>query len=56
MNNYDEDEDLLNVTYYDRKAVEHWAGEEINETEINAPVKDLAELVGQPHPFCSIIT
>ena len=55
LNNYDEDDDLLNVTYYDRKAVEHWAGEEINETEINAPVKDLAELVGQPHPFAQLL-
>lgn len=55
LNDYDEDEDLLKVTYYDRKAVEHWANEVINDEHVNLPVKDLAELVGQPHPFAQLL-
>ncbi|UDI78686.1 bifunctional metallophosphatase/5'-nucleotidase [Staphylococcus taiwanensis] len=55
LSEYQEDNELLELTYYDRKAVEHWSKEIISENEFNLQVRGLEDLIGKPHPFVQLL-
>ncbi|KRG08969.1 bifunctional metallophosphatase/5'-nucleotidase [Staphylococcus sp. NAM3COL9] len=55
LNEYKEDEDLLNLTFYDRKTVEHWGKEVLNVKPISAQVNGLGDVITKPHPFTQLL-
>ncbi|PTI68194.1 5'-nucleotidase C-terminal domain-containing protein, partial [Staphylococcus succinus] len=55
LNEYKEDEALLNLTHYDRKTVEHWGKEVLTRSDIQAQVNGLADVIKQPHPFIQLL-
>src|SRR5699024_6009241 len=55
LNEYVEDEELLDLTLYDRKAVEHWGEEILNATPVRAQVNGLANVITQPHAFTQLL-
>lgn len=55
LNHYDESEQLLNLTFYDRKAVEYWSQEVICDNNLNLAVNGLQDLVSTPHPFSQLL-
>lgn len=46
---------LLKETYYDRKAIEHWADEIISNKNFNLVVNGIEELICNPHPFTQFL-
>ncbi|MDH9160915.1 MULTISPECIES: bifunctional metallophosphatase/5'-nucleotidase [Staphylococcus] len=55
LNEYKEDEALLNLTHYDRKTVEHWGKDVLTRSDIQAQVNGLADVIKQPHPFIQLL-
>jgi 2',3'-cyclic-nucleotide 2'-phosphodiesterase/3'-nucleotidase len=55
LNDYEEDEALLNETYYDRKAVEYWSEEIISAQDVDAKMNGLEDVITQPHPFTQLL-
>ncbi|WP_436863984.1 bifunctional metallophosphatase/5'-nucleotidase [Staphylococcus shinii] len=55
LNEYQEDEDLLDLTFYDRKTVEHWSKEVLTTTDIDAKVGGLTDVITKPHKFTQLL-
>ncbi|WP_436862672.1 bifunctional metallophosphatase/5'-nucleotidase [Staphylococcus caeli] len=55
LNEYEEDADLLDLTYYDRKTVEHWSEESLTTLKTEASVSGLADVIKQPHAFTQLL-
>lgn len=55
LNNYEEDATLLNLTYYDRKAVEHWGDETLTDHIQSTKIEGLDDVITQPHPFTQLL-
>lgn len=55
LNEYKEDDELLDMTYYDRKAVAHWSKEVISENNYNMQVNGLEDLLTKTHPFTQLL-
>lgn len=55
LNDYNEDEALLNETHYDRKAVEYWADEIISNNKFNLAIDSIEDIICQPHPFAQLL-
>lgn len=51
----EESESLLKLTYYDRKAVDHWAEEIITKQYLGLDVDGLEDVLCQTHPFIQLI-
>lgn len=51
LNEYEEDQELLDLTFYDRKAVAYWSQEIISDKGLMLSVNGLQDLVCQTHPF-----
>ena len=49
QNEYEEDEHLLHLTHYDRKAVEYWSTETLTNQGVNVTVDGLADVICKPH-------
>ena len=56
LNQHNEDEALLKLTYYDRKAVTHWSNEIIAETSCSLQVNSLEDMVAGSHHFTHCMT
>ncbi|AMG62768.1 MULTISPECIES: bifunctional metallophosphatase/5'-nucleotidase [Staphylococcus] len=55
LNQHNEDEALLKLTYYDRKAVTHWSNEIISETSCSLQVNSLEDMVAGSHHFTQLL-
>ncbi|EHJ08940.1 bifunctional metallophosphatase/5'-nucleotidase [Staphylococcus simiae] len=55
LNRYDESKQLLELTFYDRKAVEYWSQEVVSDDTLKLAVNGLQDLVSQPHPFSQLL-
>ena len=55
LNEYEENQELLDLTFYDRKAVAFWSQEVINNNELNLTVNGLQDLVCQNHSFSQLL-
>ncbi|HDV6058137.1 TPA: 5'-nucleotidase C-terminal domain-containing protein [Staphylococcus pseudintermedius] len=55
LTDYEEDERLLNLTYYDRKAIRNWKNEYIIAHEVDMQFDTFHELLIQPHPYIQLL-
>lgn len=55
LSDYPENEELLDITRYDRKAIEHWSKEIVSENDWGMQVNGLEDLLSRSHPFTQII-
>ena len=55
LNEYEEDQELLDLTFYDRKAVAYWSQEIISDKGLMLSVNGLQDLVCQTHPFSQLL-
>lgn len=55
LNEYKEDEALLDLTYYDRKTVEHWGKEILTNKDIDAHIDGLDDVITKPHAFTQLL-
>ncbi|MBI5975250.1 bifunctional metallophosphatase/5'-nucleotidase [Staphylococcus canis] len=55
LSQYDEQQELLDITYYDRKAIHKWKHETVSQTPINAHFDSFHELVSKQHPFIRLL-
>ncbi|WP_210125533.1 bifunctional UDP-sugar hydrolase/5'-nucleotidase [Staphylococcus sp. GDY8P85P] len=55
LSEYPEDQALLETTYYDRKALEHWSKEIVSNKKVNLEVNGLEDLLSKPHPFTQLL-
>ncbi|MEB6242255.1 bifunctional metallophosphatase/5'-nucleotidase [Staphylococcus gallinarum] len=55
LNEYEEDEHLLHLTHYDRKAVEYWSTETLTNQGVNVTVDGLADVICKPHKFTQLL-
>ncbi|NUI83082.1 bifunctional metallophosphatase/5'-nucleotidase [Staphylococcus borealis] len=55
LSEYPEDQSLLETTYYDRKALEHWSKEIVSNNKVNLDVNGLEDLLSKPHPFTQLL-
>ncbi len=55
LNEYEEDQSLLDLTHYDRKAVRSWKNESIHHHDIDMCFSHLHELLVQPHPYIQLL-
>lgn len=55
LSQYDEHEALLDMTKYDRKAVQTWKNKMINGLHLDARFTDFEELLKHPHPFIELL-
>ncbi|RIO94491.1 bifunctional metallophosphatase/5'-nucleotidase [Staphylococcus haemolyticus] len=55
LSEYPEDQALLETTYYDRKALEHWSKEIVSNNKVNLDVNGLEDLLSKPHPFTQLL-
>lgn len=55
LNAYEEDETLLDLTYFDRKAVRHWSQEYVTMNHINFSVDDFDALFKSSHAFIQLL-
>ncbi|WP_085060680.1 bifunctional metallophosphatase/5'-nucleotidase [Staphylococcus haemolyticus] len=55
LSEYPEDQELLETTYYDRKALEHWSKDIVSENKVDLQVNGLEDLLSSPHPFIQLL-
>ena len=55
LNDYHEDEQLLKETYYDRKAVKHWANSVVSNKNNGLTVQCIEDIICKPHPFTQLL-
>ncbi|MDO0995436.1 bifunctional metallophosphatase/5'-nucleotidase [Staphylococcus borealis] len=55
LSEYPEDQALLETTYYDRKALEHWSKEIVSNKKVYLEVNGLEDLLSKPHPFTQLL-
>lgn len=55
LNEYEEDQELLDLTFYDRKAVAYWSQEITSDKGLMLSVNGLQDLVCQTHPFSQLL-
>lgn len=55
LSEFPEDQELLETTYYDRKALEHWSKDIVSENKVDLQVNGLEDLLSSPHPFIQLL-
>lgn len=55
LSDYEEHPKLLEMTYYDRKAIRNWKNECITDEYIQASFDTLHEVLSKPHPFTQLL-
>lgn len=55
LGQYAEDPDLLELTHYDRKAVEYWSESVVNDGDLNLAVGGLQDLIQGSHGFAQLL-
>lgn len=55
ISSYPEDRDLLELTYFDQKAVQHWSEQSVVDVPVVLDYKQLTDLFIKPHKFMECI-